>query len=340
MREGRFLAACGSQPVHPPPVWVMRQAGRYLPEYLRVREQAGSFLALCRNPELAAEVTLQPIRRFGFDAAIAFSDILQPLTCLGVQFEFSEEGGPRLPAPLTTPRQWARLSASSKSPDVALVAETVARVRAALPEDVALIAFCGAPWTLASYLIEGATSREHAHAKAALWEHPRELAALLELLAETMAGYLEDLVRAGADAVQVFDSWAGTLAAPLYRDYAAPAVARLMQRLASVAVPRILYAGGASHLLPVLADIPCEVVGVDWRVPLSAAARALPGRAIQGNLDPAALLASPPTVRRATRGMMADAPPAGWIANLGHGILPDTPVDSVRVFLETIREAA
>lgn len=340
VRESRFLAACGSQPVHPPPVWVMRQAGRYLPEYLRVREQAGSFLALCRNPELAAEVTLQPIRRFGFDAAIVFSDILQPLTCLGVQFEFSEEGGPRLADPLTTPRQWARLRASNDSPDVHLVAETVARVRAALPEEVALIAFCGAPWTLASYLIEGATSREHARARAALWEHPGEVAALLELLGEAMAGYLETLVRAGADAVQVFDSWAGSLAASPYRDHAAPAVARLMRRLAEVGVPRILYAGGASHLLPILADIPCEVVGVDWRVPLSAAARELPGRAIQGNLDPAALLAPPATVRRATRAMMADAPPVGWIANLGHGILPDTPVDSVQAFLETIRGAA
>lgn len=337
VRESRFLAACRGEPVDRPPVWVMRQAGRYLPEYLRVREQAGSFLGLCRNPELAAEVTLQPIRRFGFDAAIVFSDILLPLSCLGVQFEFSGEGGPRLPDPLTRPHHWARLRESSHSQDADLVAETVTRVRAALPADVALIAFCGAPWTLASYLVEGSTSREHARAKAALWEFPKELTALLELLADAMAGYLEKLVAAGADAVQVFDSWAGTLSTPLYRDYAAPAVARLMRRLGGAAVPRVLYAGGASHLLPVLAGIPCEVVGVDWRVSLSTAAEALPGRAIQGNLDPAALLASPPTVRQATRIMMAEAPPRGWIANLGHGILPDTPVDSLEAFVETLR---
>jgi len=340
VRASRFLAACRGEPVDRPPVWVMRQAGRYLPEYLRVRAQAGSFLALCRHPELAAEVTLQPVRRFGFDAAIIFSDILLPLTALGVEFEFPDEGGPQLREALATPRQWARVAPRAGGTDAALVAEAVARVRAALPEEVALIAFCGAPWTLASYLVEGATSRDHTRTKAALLEYPQAFAQLLATLAETMAAYLEGLVRAGADAVQVFDSWAGSLSAQLYQEFAIPPLSTLMGRLAATGVPRILYAGGASHLLPTLAAVPCEAVSVDWRVSLPGAAALLPGRAIQGNLDPAALLASPATVRRATRQMMAEAPARGWIANLGHGIRPETPVANVAAFVETIREVA
>ncbi len=340
MRASRFLAACRGEPVDRPPVWVMRQAGRYLPEYLRLREQAGSFLALCRNPELAAEVTLQPVRRFGFDAAIIFSDILLPLTALGVEFDFPEEGGPQLREALATPSQWARVQAGAGGNDAALVAEAVAQVRAALPPEVALIAFCGAPWTLASYLVEGATSRDHALAKAALLEYPQAFSHLLATLAEAMATYLERLVQAGADAIQVFDSWAGSLSAPLYEEFAVPPLVTLMSRLAASDVPRILYAGGASHLLPALSAVPCEAVSVDWRVSLPTAAALLPGRTIQGNLDPAVLLASPATVRRATRQMMAEAPSCGWIANLGHGILPETPVASVAAFVETIREAA
>lgn len=339
MRGGRFLAACRGEAVEQPPVWIMRQAGRYLPEYRRTRAQAGSFLALCRQPELAAEVTLQPVRRFGLDAAIIFSDILLPLSTLGVEFQFPDEGGPRLERPLATPRQWSRLEARNGNGDTALVAEAVARVRAALPPEVALIAFCGAPWTLASYLVEGGTSRDYARAKAALLSHPREFANLLDKLAEAMAHYLCRLAQAGADALQVFDSWAGTLPAELYREYAAPPLAALMERLAEIGAPRILYVGGTGHLLPALAQVPCEVLGVDWRVPLGVAAAALPGRAVQGNLDPAVLLASPEVVRQATHRMMAEAPRRGWIANLGHGILPATPVTSVEAFLTTLRGA-
>ena len=335
----RFVAACRGEPVDRPPVWVMRQAGRYLPEYVRTREKAGSFLALCRNPELAAEVTLQPVRRFAFDAAIIFSDILLPLTSLGVAFDFPEDGGPRLAQPLAAPHQWARLAPRESSPDTDLVCEAVARVRAALSPEVALIAFCGAPWTLASYLVEGSTSRDHARAKAAMLEHPQEFRQLLATLADAMASYLARLVRAGADAVQVFDSWAGTLTADLYDRVALPPLASLMERLQGANVPRILYAGQASHLLATLAAVPCDVISVDWRISLGSAAATLPGRAVQGNLDPAVLLASPATVRRATREMMAHAPADRWIANLGHGIRPETPLASVTAFVETIRTA-
>ena len=330
-----FLDACYGRPVARPPVWVMRQAGRYLSEYRRTREQAGSFLALCRNPELAAEVTLQPIRRFGFDAAIIFSDILLPLSALGVDFAFPDEGGPRLAAPLARPSDWERLSPDGGAP-LDFVGEAIAAVRAALPGGVALIGFSGAPWTLASYLVEGGTSRDHAAVKAALLADPARFGALLDTLADAMATYLRGQVEAGAQAVQVFDSWAGALSAEDYAAHVAPSLARLLGRLEGT-VPRIVYAGGGAHLLGVLATLPCEVVGVDWRTPLQTAAAALPGKTVQGNLDPAAMLAGPSVVRREAARMLQTAPRRGYVANLGHGILPGTPVESVEALLASVR---
>ncbi len=338
MRPGRFVAACRRQPVDRPPVWVMRQAGRYLPEYQRTRAQAGSFLGLCRNPELACEVTLQPIRRFGFDAAIIFSDILLPLTALGVDFAFPDEGGPRIQRPLTSPADWGSLALQPQTRDNQIVAEAIGMVRAALPEDVALLGFCGAPWTLASYLVEGGTSRDHAGVKAALLTHPQEFRALLELLADAMGRYLVTQVRAGADAVQVFDSWAGSLPADLYQRFVVPSLVRLFQHVAATNVPRILYVGGACHLLPTLRDVPCEVVSIDWRTDLERAAAALPDRALQGNLDPAVLLSTADVVRDTTAAMLRRAPEVGYIANLGHGILPPTPPDNLAAFVAAVRE--
>ena len=334
----RFLDACLGRPVDRTPVWVMRQAGRYLPEYRETRARAGSFLALCRNPELATEVTLQPIRRFGFDAAIIFSDILLPLSALGVDFAFPDEGGPRLPAPLADPRDWERLEPGAGEP-LAFVGEAIASVRAGLPAEVALIGFCGAPWTLASYLVEGGTSRDHAAVKAALFTHTERFHALLELLADAMAAYLRRQVEAGAQAIQVFDSWAGALSAADYADHVAPSLVRLLSQLEDT-VPRIVYAGGGAHLLDVLATLPCEVVSVDWRTSLAGAAASLPGKAVQGNLDPASMLAGPEVVRREAARMLESAPAAGYIANLGHGILPGTPVESVEALLAAVRRSS
>jgi uroporphyrinogen decarboxylase len=335
----RFLAACRGGAVDRPPVWIMRQAGRYLPEYRVARARAGSFLALCRTPPLAAEVTLQPVRRFGFDAAIVFSDILLPLAPLGVEFAFPDEGGPRLDRPLAQPEDWDRLRPPEHGGGTAFVAETIARAVRQLPPETALIGFCGAPWTLASYLVEGGTSRDHVAARAALAAHPREFHRLLDVLADAMAVYLLQQVAAGAHAVQVFDSWALALSADTYAEFVVPALERLLRALDGTGVPRIVYASGA-HLLPLLAGLPCEAVSVDWRVPLDWAGRALPGKTVQGNLDPAVLLASPDTVRVATRAMLAAAPTRGYIANLGHGILPGTPLEAVSTFVETIRGAA
>ncbi len=339
MRAGRFLAACRREPVDGPPVWVMRQAGRYLPEYRRTRAEAGSFLGLCRNPELACEVTLQPIRRFGFDAAIIFSDILLPLTALGVDFAFPDEGGPRIQRPLSSPPEWQRLALQPATRDNELVAEAIALVRGALPEDVALLGFCGAPWTLASYLVEGGTSRDHAKVKAALLTHPEAFRTLLDLLADAMGRYLVAQVRAGADAVQVFDSWAGSLPADLYERFVVPSLVRVFEHVGATGVPRILYVGGACHLLPVLRAVPCEVVSVDWRTELARAAAALPDRALQGNLDPAVLLSTPEVVRDTAAAMLQRAPETGYIANLGHGILPPTPPDNLAAFVAAVRES-
>jgi uroporphyrinogen decarboxylase len=334
----RFLAACRSESVDRPPVWIMRQAGRYLPEYRATRARAGSFLALCRSPELAAEVTLQPIRRFGFDAAIIFSDILLPLAPLGVEFEFPDEGGPRLAQPLDGSAAWERL-ARPDDEGMAFVAEAIRKVRAALAPEVALIGFCGAPWTLASYLVEGGSSREFNRVKAAMSAHPAEFRGLLNTLADAMSRYLRLQIAAGAQAVQVFDSWSQALTAEAFVEFEAPALERLLGPLGAAGVPRIVYASGA-HLLPRLATLPCEVVSVSHEVDLASTHRTLSGKAVQGNLAPAALLAPPDAVRAATRAMLAAAPARGFIANLGHGILPDTPIEAVEAFVETVRGAA
>ena len=334
----RLVAACRRESVDRPPVWIMRQAGRFLPEYRATRARAGSFLALCRTPELAAEVTLQPVARFGFDAAIIFSDILLPLAPMGVEFAFPDEGGPRVERALAGPADWARLEPPGDGRGTAFVAEAIALVRAKLAAEVAMIGFCGAPWTLASYLVEGGTSRDHAAVRAAMASHPDEFRALLDVLADAMAAYLRQQVAAGAGVVQVFDSWAMALSAKSYGDFVVPALVRLLRQLDDLGVPRIVYASGG-HLVPALADLPCEAVSVDWRTDLTEAAAGLAGKAVQGNLDPAVLLAPPEAVRAATRAMLDRAPASGYLANLGHGILPATPLESVAAFLDVIRGA-
>ena len=334
----RLLAACRREEVDRPPVWIMRQAGRFLPEYRATRARAGSFLALCRTPELAAEVTLQPVARFGFDAAIIFSDILLPLAPMGVEFAFPDEGGPRVERALAGPEEWATLTPPADGSGTACVAEAIALVRERLPRETALLGFCGAPWTLASYLVEGGTSRDHVAVRAAMLAHPEAFHRLLGVLADAMAAYLRQQVAAGADAVQVFDSWASALSARRYAEFVVPALARLLCQLDDLGVPRIVYVSGG-HLVPALAELPCEVVSLDWRADLADAAAQLPGKAVQGNLDPAALLAPPAAVRAATRAMLERVPARGYVANLGHGILPATPLESVAAFLDVVREA-
>lgn len=333
----RFLAACSKQEVDRPPVWIMRQAGRYLPEYRDLRHKAGSFLALCTTPQWAAEATLQPLRRFSLDAAIIFSDILLPLKALGVPLEFTDQGGPKITSPLRSPQQWQSLSPPETWQSLEPVAEAVRLVRRELAPDKALIGFCGAPWTLACYLLEGGHNSDWGQARQAAYAQEEDLAALLRFLGRTMASYLAWQVQAGVQAVQVFDSWAGVLGKKQYAQLVVPALRELGENLASLGVPRILYLGQGSHLLDLVASLPFEVISVDWRTDLQTAAR-VTGKAVQGNLDPAALLAPPSEVRKLTQHMLASAPRQGYIANLGHGIWPNTPVACVETFVATIQE--
>ncbi len=333
----RFLEACWRRPVDRPPVWVMRQAGRYLPEYRAIRRKAGDFLTLCRTPELAADVTLQPVRRFGLDAAIVFSDILTPLVPLGIELSFTP--GPHIGNPIRHPSDVRRLTVPVPWTGTGFLDETLERVRQALDPDTALLGFCGAPWTLASYLVEGTTSRSFTRIKQFALTFPGAFAGLADRLADAMAAYLRSQVEHGAQAVQIFDSWLGTLGREDAREWALAPAARLFEQLGDLGVPRIYFANGAGHLLDELASMPCEVIGIDWRTGLSEAAAKLGGHAIQGNLDPGVLMGPPEVIRQRTLAMLAQAPRTGYIANLGHGITPDVPVSHMTAFVRTVQES-
>ncbi|MCU0304263.1 MAG: uroporphyrinogen decarboxylase [Thermoanaerobaculales bacterium] len=313
----------------------MRQAGRYLPEYREVRTRAGDFLTMCRTPEIAAEVTLQPIRRFGLDAAIVFSDILTPLVPAGIELDFAP--APHIANPLRTPADLDRLRFPEPWSGTEFLSETLALVREALAPETALIGFCGAPWTLGTYLVEGSTSRSFSLAKAFAHHHPGVFDALVNRLADAMAAYLRSQVEAGAQAVQVFDSWIGALGAEDARRWALGPARRLLEKIGDLGVPRIYFANGGAHLLHDMRDMPCEVIGLDWRADLAMATRALPDHALQGNLDPGVLMGPDDAIRARTLAMVAAAPRRGYIANLGHGVTPDVPVRAVSTFVETIQ---
>ena len=313
----------------------MRQAGRYLPEYREVRRRAGDFLTMCRTPEIATEVTLQPIRRFRLDAAIVFSDILTPLVPMGAELTFSP--GPHIHNPIRSVADVERVRAPRPWSGTEFLSETLERVHAALDDDTALIGFCGAPWTLASYLVEGATSRTHGNVKSFALHHPDAFESLVNELADAMAAYLREQVSHGAQAVQVFDSWIGALGTDDARRWALDPARRLLEQIADLGVPRVYFANGGSHLLREIAAMPCEVVGLDWRADLTHAARTLPNKALQGNLDPGVLMGPDHEIERRTRAMIERAPRAGYIANLGHGITPDVPVRAVEVFVSTVQ---
>jgi uroporphyrinogen decarboxylase len=332
----RFLAACHREPVDRPPVWVMRQAGRYLPEYRELRKEAGDFLTMCRTPELAAEVTLQPIRRFGLDAAIVFSDILTPLVPMGIELDFTP--APHIGNPVRSPADLDRLHIPDPWSGTEFLDETLERVRTSLDDDTALIGFCGAPWTLATYLVEGSGTRSFTRVKSFALNHPGAFDDLLTRLADAMAAYLRRQVAHGAQAVQVFDSWVGALGAVDARRWALAPARRLLEKLADLDVPRIYFANKGSHLLHDMPDMPCEVVGLDWRADLGRAAMVLPGHALQGNLDPGVLMGPSAEIRRRTTAMLATAPRSGYVANLGHGITPDVPVAAMATFVKTVQD--
>ena len=317
------------------PVWMMRQAGRYLPEYRALR-RTHSFRELSRDPDLAVRVTLQPMKRYPLDAAIVFADIMSPLAGLGVEFDF--DPGPVIARPI---RDRAGVEALREpDPDRAApeVMAALAAVRAELPPKAALIGFCGAPWTLAAYLVQGRGVKGFPLLRAFAAARPRLLDGLLSKLTDAMAVYLIRQAKAGADAVQVFDSWAGLLSVSDWDRVIRPHLEILLERVGRAGVPRIVFVQNAPHLLDAYARLPAEVLSVDWRADLAAVQARYPERAVQGNLDPALLLAGPATVRDAARGLLRRVAPRGHIVNLGHGVLPQTPLESVDALVEAVRE--
>jgi uroporphyrinogen decarboxylase len=335
--QGAFLAACRRErPAHRP-IWIMRQAGRYLPEYRALRAKV-PFEALTRSPELAAEVTLQPLRRFELDAAILFSDIMTPLQGMGVDLKF--EPGPIVREPIRTDAQIDALPPLVPVRDVPFVLETIRLVRAGAPRGVPLIGFAGAPFTLLCYLVCGKPSKEFAAARAFLYAQPESAQRLLAHLADAMAAYLSAQAAAGAQALMLFESWAGLLAPPQFAHFALAAVRRTAAALRRTGVPLIYYVNQGSALLPSLADLDVDVIGVDWRTGLAQVRQMLgPAKAVQGNLDPAALFASPHELRRHVDAVLEEAGPApGHIFNLGHGIWPDTDPDAVARLVDYVHE--
>jgi uroporphyrinogen decarboxylase len=323
-----------------PPLWLMRQAGRYLPEYRELRAKTGSFLELCLDAKLAAEVTLQPIRRFGFDAAILFSDILVVPHALGQQVSFEEGEGPRLDA-MKDPAALTRLRREIDQQCLAPVYETIARVRGELPADVALIGFCGAPWTVATYMIGGSGSMNQSPARLFAYRFPEAFAALIDTLIEVSASYLIRQFRAGVDAVQVFDTWAGILPGGEFENWCVKPAARIVERVRKevpdakiIGFPR----GAVSGLRHFLEAVAVDAVGIDWTADLGFVRdRIQPLRPVQGNLDPLVLLAGGAALDRSIDAILAAFSSGPFIFNLGHGVLPDTPIAHVEQLIARVR---
>jgi uroporphyrinogen decarboxylase len=333
----RFLRACRGEPVDRAPVWLMRQAGRYLPEYREIRARTG-FLEACRDPDLAVEISLQPHRRFGMDGVVVFSDILLPLTGLGLAFEFSP--GPAVGRPLQNTADLGRLDGSVAGA-MAPTCEAIRRLRRELGERAAVIGFAGAPWTLAAYSTEERLSRDLSVLGAIAYREPDFLDALLERLAAVTVETLRLQIEAGADALQIFDTWAGLLSAERFRRFAGRALRLVLDGLPDERPPVVLYARGAPHLLDELVELGPDVVSLDWRSDMADAAARVGSRvSLQGNLDPAALHAPADDIRRRTATILeAGRGARGHVLNLGHGIQPGTPVAGVAAFVEAAREA-
>lgn len=334
----RFLDACLGRPVDTTPIWIMRQAGRYLPEYRALRKGTG-FLDFCKSPDLCTEATMQPLRRFDLDAAILFSDILVPVEAMGVPVDFVPE--PRLPRPVRTADDVRALRVPDPRKDTGFVMEAVAKIRAAVPLDKALLGFAGAPFTLATYMIEGGGSREFLHAKSMMFNDPVAFQDLLDRIADTVAPYLMAQIDAGADAVQLFDTWAGLLSPADYEAFAMPAARAVIRRVRREGVPVIYFVNGIAPLVELAAQSEADVLGVDFRVRLSDVTERLgSGAVVQGNLDPSLLLGPADLLRDRARSIVAEGRAArGHVFNLGHGITKETPPESVTVLVDAVHEA-
>ena len=314
----------------------MRQAGRYMPQYRKVRESAGGFKDLCKNPELACEVTLQPIEAFGLDAAIIFSDILIPVEAMGIPLTFSDGEGPVL-EPVRNSEDLRKLHVPDPVRETGFVMDAIRLTKKELPDEVAMIGFSGSPFTLATYAVEGRTSRRFRHVLGWMYSDPEGFRMLLDLFSETVILYLKAQVEAGAEVVQLFDTWAGILSRRNYREFALNPTARIVEAMSGMDVPVILYAKGSHIFLEEMVATGADVLSVDWRISLSEASLRTRGAvAVQGNLDPIVLFSDRQVVEREVRRVMSEAPSTGHIFNLGHGIQPETPMDNVAALVEMV----
>ncbi len=336
--KGRFLSACHREPVDATPVWFMRQAGRYMAEYRALREKY-SLLEICRHPELAAEVTLQPVRALGVDAAILFADILLPAIPLGVGLEFAKDEGPVIRNPVRTMDEVRALNPVDANTDLGYVMEAIRILRGTL-NGIPLIGFCGAPFTLASYLVEGGSSREFIKTKTMMYTAPETWLALMDKLSSVLTDYLLAQIHAGAQAVQMFDSWVGALNPQDYEKFVLPYSQRILQAAKKENVPVIHFGTNTATLLPLMKRAGGDVIGLDWRIPLDDGWTLLGDEvAVQGNLDPALLFAPLPELKERVHDVLRRAQGRpGHIFNLGHGILKNTPVDHVKAVVDMVHE--
>ncbi|MDG1199129.1 MAG: uroporphyrinogen decarboxylase [Porticoccaceae bacterium] len=344
LKNDRFLKALMRQPVDRTPVWMMRQAGRYLPEYRATRAQAGDFMSLCKNTELACEVTLQPLERFELDAAILFSDILTIPDAMGLGLYFEEGEGPKFRKPVRTEADIEQLQVINTASDLSYVTDAVSMIRRELQGRVPLIGFSGSPWTLATYMIEGQSSRDFARAKTMLYTQPELMHQLLDKLALSVIDYLNAQIVAGAQVVQIFDTWGGALSHAAYQEFSLAYMQKIVSGLIKQAdgrdVPVILFTKGGGLWLEAMADTGCHALGLDWTMDIGAAKKRVGDQvALQGNMDPAILRADPATIEREVQDILASFGAGnGHIFNLGHGITPDIDPQHAKVFIEAVHK--
>lgn len=342
LQNDRFIRALMREPVDRTPVWMMRQAGRYLPEYRATRAKAGDFLSLCKNTDLATEVTLQPLRRYDFDAAILFSDILTIPDAMGLGLYFETGEGPKFKKKITTEKDIEALANINVETDLDYVINAVSSISSALAGSVPLIGFTGSPWTLATYMVEGQSTREFKLIKSMLYSKPEILHQLLDLLATVVTAYLNAQIKAGAQVVQIFDTWGGILSHSAYKTFSLDYMKKIIKGLIKVndgrKVPCIVFTKNGGIWLDDIVQSECDAIGLDWTMSLAKARQQVGTKvALQGNMDPSVLLSTPERIKQEVSQVLADfGEGSGHIFNLGHGITPDVPPDHVKVFIDAV----
>ncbi|MEM7303921.1 MAG: uroporphyrinogen decarboxylase [Pseudomonadota bacterium] len=344
LKNDTFIRALLREPVDYTPIWIMRQAGRYLPEYRATREKAGDFLTLCKTPELACEVTLQPLDRFNLDAAILFSDILTIPDAMGLGLEFREGDGPVFTNPINSHHDINNLHVPDPGAELSYVVEAVSLIRKELDGRVPLIGFSGSPWTLATYMVEGGSSKDFSKIKSLLYSSPQEMDKLLEILSDSVATYLNAQIEAGAQTVMIFDSWGGVLSPESYQRFSLQPMLQIMDKLYRVhnqsQIPVILFSKGANHALDKLAASGTDGIGIDWTINIDDASRIVAGRAaLQGNLDPAIMYTNEHTIKSEIEKILdAYKPSTGHVFNLGHGIHPGIEPEMVKILVDYVHQ--